>query len=642
MEPNPNQKDYPLLKSNLKNRYSTSPIKYQPDDSDVNIIIKHHRNQLISKRKEFIQNYHKKQRLLSQIDSKQKINNIKDNIDNDNEIITIENIKQIVDPVTRIIYLKKFIYSDNSKIDINFINNNIIFIKECFKDFKKYLFDYENKNIIKQIRINIDIIYIILLFLFEPETNPIMDEFDYDFLFNINNFCFYYLKLSNYNNLNDVKDYIVLELYILFILNNLIIIHPCEEIIKATINIKNIIELFYDKFFSFIKNNNNNNGEDFVGNINNMNKLELIEFTFFKLIENCICFLHLYDMDIKELLTILLSILYYNYYNNETKLLIYSLECLIAINHSYLLFENDAYNNFLITAINDIIKFYNQNPKFHNNDDFILLKNKLFLELYLQRILTFLDLNCNNKDKIIHNIDLFFNQEIMLFLKNYLYNFYNYIINNNNKEITIIELKIVIKMIKIFNLYFDLLSSNENKNNSYIYLSIKNKIETFLKYNTIPTAVYDIFINIFTYFVKLDDKQSIKICNLIINIFNNIYSIKNDSSENKTYIFEIQKYLIDNNIHRKIFIYLNEEKYPFLVDDLLKLINNVLFFCENYDINENKNNNNISLFERIRKDLFDLDVFDETENIEFNSDNINLKFVAENINNNYFRIANKD
>ena len=197
-------------------------------------------------------------------------------------------------------------------------------------------------------------------------------------------------------------------------------------------------------------------------------------------------------------------------------------------------------------------------------------------------------------------------------------------------------------MIKIFNLYFDLLSSNENKNNSYIYLSIKNKIETFLKYNTIPTAVYDIFINIFTYFVKLDDKQSIKICNLIINIFNNIYSIKNDSSENKTYIFEIQKYLIDNNIHRKIFIYLKEEKYPFLMDDLLKLINNVLFFCENYDINENKNNNNISLFERIRKDLFDLDVFDETENIEFNSDNINLKFVAENINNNYFRIANKD
>ena len=177
-------------------------------------------------------------------------------------------------------------------------------------------------------------------------------------------------------------------------------------------------------------------------------------------------------------------------------------------------------------------------------------------------------------------------------------------------------------------------------------MPIKNKIEGFLKNKSILTSMYDIFINIFTYFVKLDDKKSIKICNLIINIFNNIYSIKNDSSEslNETYIFEIQKFLIDNNIHRKILIYLNEEKYPFLLEDLLKLINNVLFFCENYDINENKNKNNKdnnSLFKRIRKDLFDLDVFDETENIEFNSDNINLKFFAECINNNYFRIETK-
>ena len=311
------------------------------------------------------------------------------------------------------------------------MNNNIIFIKECFKDFKKYLFDYENKNILKQIRINIDIIYIILSFLFEPETNPIIDEFDYEFLFNINNFCFYYLKLTNYNN---IKDYIILDLYILFLLNNLIIIHPYEEIIKATINIKNIIEIYFNKFFSFIKINNNNIvNNNYIKNIKNMNKFELLEFTFFKLIENCICFLHLYDIDIKDLLSILLSILYYNYNNNEIKLLIYSLECLNAINHSHLLFENDDYNNFLITTINDMIKNFNQNPKI--NDDLLLLKNKLFLNLYLQSILTFLNLNCNNKDRTVQNIDLFFKEDIIIFLKTYLYYFYSNFINSNiNKD----------------------------------------------------------------------------------------------------------------------------------------------------------------------------------------------------------------
>ena len=650
MEPSHYQREYPILKSNLKNKYSISPIKYQPNESEVNIILDHHRNHLISKRKEFILNYRKKQRLLSIIDSKQKINNLKNNIENDNEIITIENIKKITDPVSRIICLKQFIFSNNSFIDINFINNNIIFIKECFKDFKKYLFDYENKNVLKQIEININIIYNILSFLFEPETNPIIDELDYEFFFNINNFCLYYLELTNDNN---IKDYLILDLYIIFLLNNIIAVYPDEECVKFLINSKNIIQLCYEKFFSFIKNNKNNNtiNNNYINNITNMNKFELLEFAFFKLIENCIVFLHLNNTEIEELLWILLSILYYNYYNNNIKLLIYSLECLIAINQSQLLFDNNAYNNFLITAIDNMIKKYYQIPYIYINDDIILLKNKLFLKLYLQNLLQFLNLECKNKEKIIQNIDLFFKEDIIIFLKNYLYNFYSNFINpnntNNNKEIEKIELKTLIKIIKIFDLYFDLLilDENKNKNYSFIYLSIKNKIEKFLfsflilKDNKIPIALYDIFINIFTYFVKINDKNSIKISCLIINIFNNIFSNRNDSSKNEQYIFEKQKFLIDNNIHRKILIFLNEEKYPFIVENLLKFIHNILFFCENYDSNENNNNN--SLYDRIRKDLFDLNVFDETENIEFNSDNINLKIYAENINNNYFRIETK-
>ena len=46
-------------------------------------------------------------------------------------------------------------------------------------------------------------------------------------------------------NDNNIKQNIILYLYILFLLNNLISIHPDEELIKATIDIKNIIQLFY-------------------------------------------------------------------------------------------------------------------------------------------------------------------------------------------------------------------------------------------------------------------------------------------------------------------------------------------------------------------------------------------------------------
>ena len=252
-----------------------------------------------------------------------------ENKNSNNNNISIETIKNMIDPISRIIAFKKYIFLNNSTIDINFINNNINILKEWLNDYKKYLFDYDNKNISKQIIINRYIIYIILSLLFEPEINPLMDEFDYEFLYNINNFCFFYLKMSNDNQ--NIKENIILYLYILFLLNNLICVHPDEELIKATIVIKNILQLFYFKFFSFVYNNNNNNNNNnninkkIVNNnenINECNKYELLEFSFLKLIENCCLYLHLNDNDIKELLNILLSFLYYNYYNNNIKLLI--------------------------------------------------------------------------------------------------------------------------------------------------------------------------------------------------------------------------------------------------------------------------------------------------------------------------------
>ena len=382
-----------------------------------------------------------------------------------------------------------------------------------------------------------------------------------------------------------------------------------------------------------------------------MDKFELLEFSFFKLIENCIVHLHLDEKSREELLTKIVSLLNYNYYyNNDIKLLIYNLECLTIVKNSYLLLEIDFYNNFIITALNDIMIDFNKN----NNQDLILLKNKLCLELYLQRILIFLDYNINIK-KMIINIDLVFKEDLIIFFKNYLYYFYtNYIIsnkNNNNKQITTTELKIIIKLIKIFCLYFNILYTNNNINNS-IYSAIKNKIENilyslFIINNKENASLYEILINIFLYFVDSEDHNSNKICKLIMDLFNYIFTqttieLNNNSFNDNlsdNHIFEIKKFLIESkNIHRTILPYLDEENYPFLLEQMLNFIKNILFFCEEWDKYENGKNN---IFEKIRKDLIYLDVLNEIENIECDSEYSNLKSLAEFINNNFFSIETK-
>ena len=652
MEPSNFQNKSLILEQISKKRSNISPIKYKIDDSEVNFILKDHRDKLISKRKEFIKNYRKKQRLLTSIEPNQSNTNSKTkNIYN--EEIIIEDIKYEIDPVSRIKLLKIYIFKNQTKINMDFINDNIHLLRECFKDFKKYLFDYDNKNINKQIQLNICIIYNILSILFEPEINPIMEEIDSDFLIETNKFCFYYLKLNNDKIKDNIKDNIVLYVYILFLLNNLVTVYPDEEMIKFLINIKEIINIYYEKFLPMLHNNthkkNNNNTEININNYNIMKKLELLEFSFLKLIENCIAYLHLEDNDIRDLLLILLPILKNKYYNNNIKLLIYNLESLAAINHSNVLFENDFYNNFLVTLLNDmIINFKNNN----HNIDLILLIYKLFLELYLQRLLVFVEFSYFSENIIIKNIDLFFKENLIIFFKDYLYYFYKKITlnnNNNNAEIKKLELKILIKVLKIFTLYFRLIT--DNNNDKFIYFSVKNKIEKilcslFILNDKINIQLDELLINIFKHFVDLDDKNSNKICTLIIDLFKYIYTpeniqLNNDNNGiiNHYSIFELKKYLIDTkNIHRSISPYLDEEKYPFLIEIMLNLIRNILFFCEELDKFEKGKN---YIFEKIKQELKDLYIFDKIENIECDSYCINIKNLAEDINNNYFRTSEK-
>ena len=165
------------LPFNHKNNY-INPIETENNKSIDSFIIKERREQLISKRKEFIQNHRKKQRLLSQIEKDNY--NIDLNFKNDINNLTINDIEKDPDPISRIILIKLYFQSNLSKIDLNFINININIIKSIFSDFKKVLFDYtNNNNITYQIKINRYIIYCYLFLLFEPELNPLINEFDY-------------------------------------------------------------------------------------------------------------------------------------------------------------------------------------------------------------------------------------------------------------------------------------------------------------------------------------------------------------------------------------------------------------------------------------------------------------------------------
>ena len=256
------------------NAFNYIDFKESTDINSINnIIMKDRREQLISKRKEFIQNYRKKQRLLSSIES-ENYNNFDFN-NNENYQIRISDIETEPDPITRIILLKSFFQSNPSKIDINFIQNNIKLIRSIFLSSQKILFDFNNNYFENLIIINKSILYCYITLLFEPEINPLMKEFDYEFICNLNTFCLYYLG----NKINfDVKgNIIILHLYILLLLNNLIRIYPDIELLKKNIDIKNCIFLVNNIYFNFNLNNslsrNNTNDNNNCINFDNFLKI---------------------------------------------------------------------------------------------------------------------------------------------------------------------------------------------------------------------------------------------------------------------------------------------------------------------------------------------------------------------------------
>ena len=457
-----------------------------------------------------------------------------------------------------------------------------------------------------------------------------MDEFNYDFLSNINTFCFHYLYNDNLINLGEKLD--IFRTYILLLLNNLIRIHPDVESIKNFIDLRKCIILFYKKYFYFISKNqiNDNNIINAYIDLNQNNKYEFFILTYLKLIENCILFLHLKNDEIKELIGIMLSLIYYYYINNDFKLLIYSLETLVNTKKVYLLLENKSYNNFLIEIINKIIFSFNYNDKNEQQ----LIKIKIFFKLYLEQLIYCLDFkNVINPDI---NFILYLKEEIIIFFKKLYFQFNQILSTKKIQEININELKIIIKATKIFIAYFKI---RNEKNFELITIEQMNHFQNILCSNFISKnnegfSLYDILINIFTYLVESQEKYSLKICNLIIIIFNNIYSLVNlDYKNDFSYIKHFQLFLIENySVPIKLFRYLNLKKYGFLIENMIELVNKILFFCEQIDLNEK---NSKSLFEKIKKELFDLNVFEEIENIECDIDVNDIKFLVQQIRNNF-------
>ena len=598
------------------------------EDSMEDLIMKERREQLISKRKKFIQTYRNKQRLSSLIEEKNnnddnKINNINLNS------ITMEDIEKEPDPISRIILLKSFFQNNSSNFDIEFINNHLNLFKTLLSDFKKTLFDYSNPNINNRIIINKYILYNFIYILFEPESNPLITEFDFEFLSNLNTFSNFYFNIETI--FNKKENIIMLHLNIILLLNNIIRIYPDVELIKATIDIKKIVFGIYNKYFYFLSNINNNNLANNINdnndnnyiNLNECNNAELFVLAYLKLIENCIISLYLNDNDKKELIEIITKFIYYNFSFNEIKLLIYSLESLANTNHTYLLLDNDIYNNFLLYAIEQIIANNNNNIK---NEEFHLTKIKLFFELYLQQVLFCI----NYKNIIKSNIDLnsFLKENIITFFKNYYIQFYYYLNSENKKNINTQKLKIIIKITKIFIFYFDLINeTNISLISIEQFNNFKNILCTyFISKNNNCISLFDALINTFLYFIKLENKISQKICNLIINIFNSIYPSKDiDYKNNYSYIKNFQLFLLEKySLHIQIFPFLNLEKFPNLVLGMISLVNNILFFCEQLDNYEKEN----CYLGKIKKHLYDLNVFDEIENIESNFVNEDVNFFS--------------
>ena len=615
----------------IKHKYNNIDLIESNDnceDSMKDLIMKERREQLISKRKKFIQTYRNKQRLSSLIEEKNnnddnKINNINLNS------ITMEDIEKEPDPISRIILLKSFFQNNSSNFDIEFINNHLNLFKTLLSDFKKTLFDYSNPNINNRIIINKYILYNFIYILFEPESNPLITEFDFEFLSNLNTFSNFYFNIETI--FNKKENIIMLHLNIILLLNNIIRIYPDVELIKATIDIKKIVFGIYNKYFYFLSNINNNNLANNINdnndnnyiNLNECNNAELFVLAYLKLIENCIISLYLNDNDKKELLEIITKFIYYNFSFNEIKLLIYSLESLANTNHTYLLLDNDIYNNFLLYAIEQIIANNNNNIK---NEEFHLTKIKLFFELYLQQVLFCI----NYKNIIKSNIDLnsFLKENIITFFKNYYIQFYYYLNSENKKNINTQKLKIIIKITKIFIFYFDLINeTNISLISIEQFNNFKNILCTyFISKNNNGISLFDALINTFLYFIKLENKISQKICNLIINIFNSIYPSKDiDYKNNYSYIKNFQLFLLEKySLHIQIFPFLNLEKFPNLVLGMISLVNNILFFCEQLDNYEKEN----CYLGKIKKHLYDLNVFDEIENIESNFVNEDVNFFS--------------
>ena len=609
-------------------------------DSLEDFITNERRYQLISKRKKFIHNYRIKQRIKFILEKNN--NNSKSIINNSDKFLTINEIVKEQDPISRIILLKQYIQNKPLIIDKIFLKNNLNILKSFFFDFKKILNDHNINNLNNKIIVYRYILYCCIYLLYEPELNPLISEFDYEFLSDLNNFFNYYLNIEN--NCIIKENIFKLHLYILILLNNLIRIHPDVELLKAIFDLKKIIFFIYNKYFYFTKNNdfdiNNIKIENDNNNLINLNECgdisELFVLTFLKLIENCILSLYLNDNDKKELIDIIINLIYYNYSFEHIQLLIYSLETLVNANHGFLLLDNYKYNNFLLSALEQITISYNNNDT-NNHNNLYLEKNKYIFELYLQQLLFYLSIDTNIIKSNI-NLNLYLKEKIIIFFKNYYYQFYKNITTNYKKEINKDELKLIVKITKIFNVYFDLINSLdiisitlEQKNNFKLVLS-----SNFSKRDNMELSLFEVLINLFSFFIGTDVKEYKKLCYLIINIFINIYPLKNIKYKNDIeYIKGTKLFLIEKcSLHIKIFPYLNYENddYSFLIKDILELINGVLFFCQQFDNYEKEK----MILKKIKKDICDYNILEEIEKIENNLVNTDIYCYSKQIIDNYF------
>ena len=480
-------------------------------------------------------------------------------------------------------------------------------------------------------------------FLIENSRFNLLSKIVYHFIENIDITNIYYFefiftifkkKFENLNNVKNLENIIILFIKVINYFN--INFEDLNKFYDDNKIIEKYLKIFIQTFLSFIENINLNNEiyKNILNEINNKIFKNIENENYFEIIINFI------------LINIKISKKYYE--NNKEESLYKQNSIEIFINKTDFI-KNLFNNNNNLIENKDIEFFLYELLIFQINDE---IKNKLihFVNLFLNEQIIFekiikLSLNFKYQKEIFdilsnENKDYFNNSVINLYNKKIINNF-EFLFKNDsnvNKNVFDIFINLISKSIndnlkainsikslmEIDKILIDLIANKFDFFDNEIILNSLLNLEN-LELNLISKNILNFYINIHFYFnnknysdnlINLIEKKLLIIYkedNLIFNIFKNIIFNKN------IFNFKEDKNNLNNNVYFELFY---ENLYLILNQNFInkniniKNINNFFDYTFKY-IENNSNNDNKILFENIFKILSENKIFLNYENLYF-------------------------